>query len=529
VEHLAFDWHKIITGIGVRQHSRYILLDSGSFEGLLEPFHQKHEDPFARLDTYLLYGAAAILGRNKMHTEQALAYQAKLNEKTKAISLFFWAQEAAAQLQHRTAIGLLKPLTTLFPHDPELNSLMAVCYQQIQDLHSGWAFIKEGLRHTPHHAGLNASLCQYHMAEGNLTETEATARYLLTLDANNVTAFNLLSRTKPDRIDATLLAHFTRLAESGACGPVNSAGLMFDLGRIYDSRHDYTRAFNAIETANRLMQNVPQSAKTGFDEKAEFAQYEMRRDLLNQLPQQEINAAIKPVFIVGLPRTGSTLLDQALASHPDVASLGETPFIPNIALEAETLIAAGQIAEASARMKTWRDSYLAQATSANPGAGFIIDKTLGNSRHIGFLKKLFPNAKFLHVRRDFMDTGLSIYFAPLLRTNTYATDLAAIAGFIALDESIIKSWASLGYGALDVHYEDMVNAFEKTMRQVCTYIGLGWHNDCLNFHEKKRIVHTYSAHQVRRGIYKSSKGRWQNYANQLAPFQAALRKKGIAA
>jgi len=527
--HQAYDWQTIISEVGVRHHQHYALLDSGDFAALLDRFTLNDKDPYAQLDSYMLYGAAAILGRNQSEASNALSYQNRLNEKTRAVTLFFWAQEAAAHLQHATAVGLIKPLVELFPKDPELNSLMAICCQQQQDLGTGWSYIRTGLKYTPEHIGLNSSLSQYYMAEGQLTEAEATARYLLTLDQNNVTAFNLLSRTAPQKISDDLVMHFRYLAEQEKISPVNRAGLMFDLGRIYDRKADYEQAFRAVDAANKLMKNVPQTAKYGFDEQAEFTNFEKRRNLLEHIPQFEENADITPVFIIGLPRTGSTLLDQTLATHPEVVSLGETPAVPQMVQEAISLLENGHNEEVVGNLASWRTQYLAKATGANPKARFLVDKTLGNSRHMGLLKKLFPNAKFLHVRRDFMDTGLSIYFAPLLRTNIYATDLAAIAGFIALDEKIIKSWAHRGHGALDVHYEDMVGNMEQTLMRTFTYIGLSWHADCLNFHQKKRAVHTYSAHQVRKAVYKSSKGRWQNYARQLAPFQEALRDKGIAA
>ena len=529
IGHQAYDWNAIIAEVAVRKHQHYSALEGGDFTALLATLKQANQTPFSQLDSYMLYGAAAILGRSQSEATAVLAYQSRLNEKTRAVTLFFWAQEAAAHLQHATAIGLIKPLVELFPKDPELNSLIAICYQQQQNLADGWDYIKEGVKHTPDHVGLNSSLGQYYLAEGRLTEAEATARYILTLDHNNVTAFNLLSRTAPNRIFDDLITHFTALAESHTCGPVNSAGLMFDLGRIYDSRGSYELAFCAIEAANTLMKNIPQTTKSSFDETVEFANFSKRRDILANIPQLEVVADITPVFIVGLPRTGSTLLDQALATHPDVASLGETPSVPHVVQETIALQEGGHHREAISHLEAWRTRYLAQATATNPHARFLIDKTLGNSRHMGFLKKLFPNAKFLHVRRNFMDTGLSIYFAPLLRTNVYATDLAAIAGFIALDEKIIKSWAHRGHGALEVRYEDMVGDMEQTLIRAFKYIGLSWHADCLNFHEKKRAVHTYSAHQVRKAVYKSSQGRWQNYANQLVPCQEALRDRGIAA
>lgn len=543
MQNLAYDWHSIIQTVGVRRHPLFERLEAGEFDAIVGHFRNGCS-PCDTLADYLLFGAAAILGRHREAAESALGYHTRLNVKTKAVALFFWAQEAVAHMQYQTAEGFVRPLIESYPRDPELNAIMASCCFYCQDLGRGRPFLEAGLRSAPAHIGLNSLLCRYCLNEGDMADAEQAARQLLVLDPMDPTAFNILSRIAPETIEDRLLERFEHRALEGGLGPVSSAGLLFDIGRVQDARGNYARAFDAVEQANRLMRSIPQIAGHGFDAGREFDNFNVKRHLLKALQPLKQTGSVTPVFIVGLPRTGSTLLDQALAAHPAAVSMGESDSIPGFVREAETLLKQGKTAEAQARMPEWRDRFFERALThgpghesvGGPGAGqagsgihFVIDKMLGNSRHLGFVQKLFPNAKFLHSRRNMMDVGLSIYFSPLLRTNVYATDLGSIADFIAVDERIIQAWAEDGIAVLPVAYEDMVDDMESTLRQVFSHVGMDWHPDCLNFHGKKRAVHTYSAHQVRKAIYQSSKGRWQNYASQLAPFQAALQSKGLPA
>ncbi len=543
MQNLAYDWHSIIHAAAVRQHPLFSQLEAGDFDRVVDHF-RGGKTPYDKLADYLLYGAAAILGRHQEAAQSALGYHERLNTKTKAVALFFWAQEAVAHLQYQTAEGFLKPLIECYPKDPELNAIAANCCFYTENLARGRPYMEAGLESAPGHIGLNSLLCRYHLNEGGMEAAEQAAWNLLKLDPVNPTAFNILSRIVPEQIEDRLIERFEHRALEGGLGPINSASLLFDTGRVQDARGDYMRAFSNVEHANRLMRSIPQVVGAGFDEDREIESFCISRRLFDALKPIAETGSITPIFIVGLPRTGSTLLDQALAAHPEVVSLGENDSIPAFVQEAEKLLKQGKTAEVQARMPEWRDRFFARALAnspdqpdsgqskpgqSKPGVNFVVDKMLGNSRHLGFLQALFPTAKFLHCRRNMMDVGLSIYFSPLLRTNVYATDLNSIADFIAVDEQVIRTWTENGIAVQPVAYEDMVDDMEGTLRRVFTHVGLDWDPDCLDFHRKKRAVHTYSAHQVRKAIYKSSKGRWQNYAGQLAPFQAALQSKGVAA
>lgn len=542
VQDQAFDWNTILGDVGVRHHPFYGQLEQADFSGVISRL-QQGPGPYHTLANYLIYGAAAVLGREQQASCEALAYHGRLNTKTKAVSLYFWAEEAIAHQQYQTAEGLIVPLLEAYPKDPFLNAMMATCCFYSQDLTRGWPYLNRGLESAPRHKALNSLLCRYLLGDGDLAIAARAASTLLEIEPNDPVAFNTLSRVAPDDVDASLLERFEARALDHTLGPVTCAGIFFDLGRIYEARQNYDRAFDAVSRANDCMKTIPAMAGQIFDADQEYEKFEQRSALFDKLEPCALPTGLTPVFIIGLPRTGSTLLDQALSAHPATIGLGEDEIIPRIVQEAEDLLTAGKVTDAQRRLRVWKARFADHArqkagdlnlaadlngeTAREKPVRFVVDKMLGNSRHLGFLAKLFPEAVFLNSCRDVMDVGLSIFFSPLHRANIYATNLGTIGDYIALEARVMDFWAQRGLFPRPVHYESLVDAFEPTLRSVMDHIGMEWHQDCLRFHRLKRPVYTYSAHQVRRKIYRQSVGRWRHYENQLKPLADALVSGGI--
>ncbi len=532
MQHQSYDWVGMMNQAGARQHDLFQQLEKANFEHLLQHYSEK-ADPYGTLADYMLFGAAAILGRHRQASDAVLAYHGRLNEKTKAATLVFWAEEAIAHQQYATAEAFVGPLMAAFGKDPFLNMLMATCCFHQQNLSKGWAYLNAGLTSAPAYVSLHSLKCQYHLSEGDLDAAKSAAKQLLVHDPVNQVAFNILSRLGPADIDQGLIEQFETHAREEELAPANAAALLFDIGRVYDARGQYDRAFDAVAQANENMKAIPQVAGRRFSADQEYQKFVDACGLYDQLEPNAEETAFTPVFIVGLPRTGSTLLDQALSSHPESVSFGESDIIPSIAKEAEDLLLAGKLSEAQEKIPEWQMAFFERATREyskkkhegpfQTGPKFIIDKMLGNSRHLGLIAKLFPNAVFLNSRRNELDVGLSIFFSPLNRTNLYATDLNAIGDFIVLEDRIMTFWQQQGFSVPTVAYENMVEATETTLKQVLSHAGMTWHDDCLKFHEQTRAVHTYSAHQVRKAIYKNSAGRWRNYSKQIAPLQDMLK------
>jgi tetratricopeptide (TPR) repeat protein len=249
-------------------------------------------------------------------------------------------------------------------------------------------------------------------------------------------------------------------------------------------------------------------------------------------------ASERPVFVFGLPRTGTTLTDRILSSHPEVASAGElgafgllvkraarTP--SRFVLDADTLDAA-----AALDLAPIGEGYLAAAPPHVAGAQRFVDKMPLNFFYAGLIHRALPNARMICLRRDPMDSCLSNY-RQLLATGPsnydYTLDLEAAARYYAGFDRLMAHWrAALPAGRfLEVRYEDIVADLEGQARRMVEFIGLPWDARCLSFHENAAPVATASSVQVRSPLYASSVGRWKRYGEAVAPLRRALEAEGV--
>ncbi len=229
-----------------------------------------------------------------------------------------------------------------------------------------------------------------------------------------------------------------------------------------------------------------------------------------------------PIFILGLFRSGSTLVERILAAHPSVTSGGELALLPwlihTIGNDPAT------ISEASPdTVSGWRDTYLAALQAARPGSGLVTDKRPDNFLHIGLIKAMFPDARIIHTTRDPMDVGLSNLFLHLDGSMAYAGDLADTGHWIRAHDRLMAHWKAL-YPAdiLTVDYDALVRDPRPAMEQVLSFCGLDWDDACLDFHRAGGAVRTASVWQVREPLYQRSSGRWRAYEQHLGPLRKAL-------
>jgi hypothetical protein len=238
----------------------------------------------------------------------------------------------------------------------------------------------------------------------------------------------------------------------------------------------------------------------------------------------------RPVFIVGLPRSGTTLIEQILASHRQVLGAGELMLarqdfeaIPGL-VDRDDLPAALCIAllteDAIQRLAARHDRLLEQLDNGN--AARIVDKMPDNYIHVGLIATLFPNATLIYCRRDFRDVALSCWFTGF-GTVRWTNAVEHIASRFEQHVRLMDHWRSVVPAPFhEVEYEETVADLEGTARRLVAACGLEWDPTCLEFHRNRRAVRTASFAQVRRPVYASSVGRWKNYESELADLFAAL-------
>lgn len=323
----------------------------------------------------------------------------------------------------------------------------------------------------------------------------------------------------------TLLEH--GLAAPGAAIAADRRSVAhFSLGRLYDRANEYDKAFAHFKAANDLK-------PSDFD-REEFSRF--IDDLIATFDAAFMasgprarHGSSRPLFIVGMPRSGTSLVEQILSSHADVCGGGELEDIKQLAFGAGRLLGLTKPYPQVARDFTVENCdllanrYLAKLAALSAGARYVTDKMPQNFLALGLIALLFPQARVIHCQRDPMDTCLSCYFHDFTGYHPYVYRLEHLGFYYREYQRLMRHWqAVLPIPMLNVVYEDLVADQEAATRRLLEFCDLPWDAHCLRFYESERIVHTSSYQQVRRPIYKSSLGRWRHYAAQLAPLQRAL-------
>lgn len=333
----------------------------------------------------------------------------------------------------------------------------------------------------------------------------------------------------PDRGDAAILVELEAAMRQSGLPAQTRANAGFALGRARDRLGLYDVAFLAIDEANRLARSAgpaydPVRQARHTDRMiAAFPRAAGREDAPSpQAPQ--------PVFICGLFRSGSTLIEQVLSAHPGVSAGGEIAFLPRLVAGRLAPFPESVAALGEADLQEIARDYSAHLTEVTGGAGGLItDKRPDNFRLIGFIKRLFPEAKVIHTQRDPLDTGLSIYFQHLDQAAApYSSELAAIGHYFGEYRRLMAHWKALyPQDIVDFDYDGFVADPEPALRELLAALGLDWHPDCLSPERRKNTVKTASYWQVRQPLYRHSSGRWRNYRSEMEPLQAALADAGI--
>ncbi len=300
--------------------------------------------------------------------------------------------------------------------------------------------------------------------------------------------------------------------------------LRYALGKYHDDVGEYPEAFEEYRRANEL------GKRHGFayDPRKFGSHVDAIRASFQAASVRDAHGASSselPVFVLGLPRSGTSLVEQILASHPAVFGAGELHFW-DAAFNAHQRAGAAGRTDAAARLV--RD-YLARLTARSGTAVRVVDKMPANFLYIGLIHRLFPNAKIIHVVRHPMDTCLSIYFQKFSANAAYANDLGALAHYYNEYARIMEYWRSVlpATALLEIPYENLVKNQEPWTRRMLDFVALRWEPRCLDFHETDRIVLTSSKWQVRQKLYAGSAGRWRHYERWLGTLKSALGEAAL--
>ncbi len=406
------------------------------------------------------------------------------------------------------------------------------------DKAAGW--FKRALKADSKNAEASFGLARRSMFLGRMDDAQAWCRRTLDARPQHADAFGVLLEASGGRIsDSDLEALDRALAGADPRGD-DAVKLLFARGDAMHARKRADDAFGAWSKANRLKKSKALASGADYDRRAQ----EQRIDALIRLFPAERAAGPgaqsggpAPIFIVGMPRSGTTLLESAICAHPDVDGAGEVPAMPFIldefldsAAARGAMSGSGALSDGAFRDEAvWQILYLDQCRRFGwKAARFVTDKQPSNFLSVGLIARLFPEARIIYIRRNPVETGFSIFRRNFTLQWPFTTDLEDIAHYYAEHCRIADHWVRAFPGRMAfVQYEDLVRNFESELRGILAYCGLSWNEACLSYHESERSVMTFSAAQVREPpslLRLSSSG---PYVDRLAPLIDALGAFGI--
>ena len=379
----------------------------------------------------------------------------------------------------------------------------------------------------PRHPDAAAGLAAVHDRERNYQRSYDLIRPFAFDDPPNVSVATTFARVARhfgaageaiERLEAAF-AH-------DSLAPHQIRSLHFALGKLRDSMGEWEGAFQDYRVANELYGGThdPAAYTQVTDQKIEaVGKAEAARLRLREAPSD------LPVFILGMPRAGTSLVEQILACHPRVSGGGERFTLPDIVaglpgqlgIEADYRSLIGRISTDT--VDTAAQTYLHALRAVDPGAARITDKLPHNFEHLWLIAAAFPDAPIVHCTRHALDTCLSCYFQDFAGRHSYSRNLTHLGLHYADYRRLMRHWRdTLDLNMMEVAYEDMVRDSEALSRKIVAFCGLDWDPACVKFYENRRFVGTASYDQVRRPIYAQSVGRHRHYERHLGELKDAL-------
>ena len=351
------------------------------------------------------------------------------------------------------------------------------------------------------------------LAQGRLDDAERRFRRAVEIRPSLGEAWMNIADAKGGDISDEDIKVLRERAKDARLSEEDRIAFLFALGTAEDARGDYGAAFNAYGQANTRRRALAAKAEASFD--ADAFDDEIS-NLINTIDGNTLasleghgDAEAEMIFVCGMPRTGTTLVEQMLAAHPAVSGVGEVDILSGLPDDYPDGIAELD----AAQIRTLADTYLARLPVKPRDGLHVVDKTPQNVFFLGLIQVLFPKAKIVHCRRDPRDVALSCYFQNFQAGGLdWASDLDDIRRYAAAEERIMAHWRDTL--ALDVHevvYEDLVEDPSGEARKLLDFVGLPWDDAVARPHEATGTVLTASNWQVRKPVYKSAAGRWRHY------------------
>ena len=379
--------------------------------------------------------------------------------------------------------------------------------------------LRQAIEFHPQSSELHCLLGNVLTRLGRFDEAVAASERAIALNGRHAAAyFDLVNAKTLTKSDRPLIARMEALLREAAIGDAMRISLHFALGKAYDDLAEYEAAIGHFDEANRLKGRTRRLDREKLARLVQQSIAGFTRDFFARTAATGSDSEL-PIFIVGMPRSGTTLVEQIISSHPDVGAGDELPFWH------EAMAALGHVS-----LKRWdaalvsklADDYLSLLRGIAPNAKRVTDKLPDNFLRAGIIHAVFPRARIIHCRRHPVDTSLSIYFTNFHQGISYANDRDSIAVYYEHYRRLMAHWRKLlpPEQFREVEYERLIGNTEQVTRELIAFCGLDWNESCLRHQDNPRTVKTASMWQARQPIYKSSVARWKRYE----PWLGELRR-----
>jgi len=425
-------------------------------------------------------------------------------------------------MQFDTAIECIRNALRIKPDLSNAYLNLGRVYQDTANPQTAMENFQKALTITPDHVETLVSLSAAYQDNGQFSKAEEALMRVLELEPEHPNAWaGLAALKKNTQLDQSWVEHAVKILDN-PLKPKDRVHLLYALGKHYDDLGEYKKAFPCFEQANSLQKSIS----------AEFNQNEFANAIdaiISAYPAEELrkprtsaSTSTRPLFILGMPRSGTSLTEQILASHPDIFGAGELLFWNQKANTPKL------------DLMSWRDDpeqleqltheYDAELDRHSDSAMRVVNKLPHNFLNIGMILTAFPNARILHTQRNPADTCLSIYFQGFAGLHLYGNDLQDLAFYYKQYLKLMQHWRETlpAETFMEVPYESLVENQVLWSQKIIEFTGLEWDERCLEFHNTERRVGTSSNWQVRQKIYKTSTERWRNYQEFIGPLLTLL-------
>ncbi|ARN76141.1 hypothetical protein BST96_19785 [Oceanicoccus sagamiensis] len=412
----------------------------------------------------------------------------------------------------------------LEPRNTDAMVKLAKTYMVKSDFANAESLLLTAAKADPSNCEIYLFLGDIYKADNRIEDAQATYRKVLTLEPRSGIAHRILSTISPhEAVDDDILA-MEALYQNSFASMEDRRMAALGLGKAYDDLHDFDKSFHFYSEGNRLLRASLNTGPPDYRANVESICRIFSSTYVDKLKQHASDTE-GPVFILGMPRSGTSLVEQIVASHSLVHGAGEF-FALGVLLESAGPLSYPEIVDSlscednAALLQNYWQKLKALAPSGEP---FVTDKTPHYFQYIGLIAALLPNAKIIHCTRDPRATCVSIFMQGFPEGHYYASDLKELGEYYRCYQDIMRHWHELFPGQiLDVNYEELVADKDVYVRKILDHCNLDVEEECLSFHKSKRSVQTPSFLQVRQPVYTKALKGWQRYEQHLQPLFEGL-------